>query len=304
MIKSPLSNSKVNLIHKYKTNFIIAEYKKQLDINVGYLFKGIREISLYKDLKTGYEFYYPPVVGDSRFYQELGKQPWYYMDWKWEYDMALKFIPRSGKVLEIGCGNAAFLKKIRRKSLNLVGLELNKNVFNKFYEQGISVLNSSIENYSKEHSDEFDMVCSFQVVEHIANIGEVIASLVKTLKEGGTLIVSVPNNNSLIFKENDNIILNFPPHHQGKWTLNSLIKLTKLFPLEIDSVFFEPLQNYHDGYIYDYLLSKIDKNSNLAQRMILQKQIKKVINSNIVNIREYLPGHTLMVIYKKTNQFK
>jgi len=48
---------------------------------------------------------------------------------------------------------------------NYVGIELSKYAKILAEKKGIRVINSTIEEFSKNHNDLFDIVCSFQVLE-------------------------------------------------------------------------------------------------------------------------------------------
>jgi hypothetical protein len=90
-------------------------------------------------------------------------------------------------------------------------------------------------------------------------------------------------------KENDNDWLNMPPHHMGKWTANSLKKLTHFFDLELVKINYEPLAEYHYNYFLSILNYKIDPNLGLANNFayfFINKDIKFV-------------GHTMSAIFRR-----
>ena len=99
-IRSPLTKLRNTQLEKVlETDFIIDCYKKQLNIDVSKYFKDIKKISIYKCLDTGYRFYYPlNIYGDGKFYESLEKHSWYYMDWKWEHEIASNIIKPKDRV--------------------------------------------------------------------------------------------------------------------------------------------------------------------------------------------------------------
>ena len=125
-IKSPLTNStNIKLERSIKTALIIDKWQKD-GIDVSRFFVNLDEIKLYRCLDSGYRFFYPfNLEGDNQFYQELQKFSWYYMDWKWEYEQALRQISPGDKVLEIGCGQGDFIKKLKDNNIDAIGLEFN-----------------------------------------------------------------------------------------------------------------------------------------------------------------------------------
>jgi SAM-dependent methyltransferase len=307
-IRSPLTKLRnTELVDVLDTSFIIDCYKKQLNIDVGRFFQGIREIQIYKCLDSGYRFYYPfNTSGDSKFYEDLEKFSWYYMDWKWEHEIASNIIEPKDRVLEIGCGRGSFMKKVQQKGAGCIGLELNENAALYGQDKKVKILNESIQNHVKNNHERYDVVCSFQVVEHIAKIKEFLQASVDTLKPGGKLIVSVPNNNSFIILENK-LILNMPPHHMGLWDINSLINIQQFFGLRVKYIHIEPLQWYHQGYAKDLLNLKLSEKMHnklgfLAN--ILQNPIAKIVNFNVATMSPYINGHTILVVYSKFSRYK
>jgi SAM-dependent methyltransferase len=299
-IISPLTlTNNVSFVRNIKSKNIISLYKNY-DINVSRYFKGHKEISVYQCNETGYKFYYPyNVAGDSAFYQHFQGFDWYYMPWKWEHEITTKYLKDDMKVLEVGCAHGAFLEKINTmfKLKPSIGLELNESTPTE--NEKWKILNHYVQDYAKDHSEQFDIVCSYQVLEHIADVHSFIEANVVCLKKGGKLIISVPNNDSFI--KNNNSALNRPPHHMGLWTKESLISLTNLFSLELINIHLEELKEYHvDSFIWSEKYSKGNKFVNKLRRKIhlLTGQYAK-LKSGILGKRETLIGHTILAVYQK-----
>ena len=91
-------------------------------------FKNRKEIDLYRCNDTGYRYYSPlDLGGDSSFYEHFQKFDWYYMPWKWEHEVSLDYITDGQRLLEVGCGQGAFIEKVTSlKNVTCTGLELNE----------------------------------------------------------------------------------------------------------------------------------------------------------------------------------
>src|SRR5262245_57687556 len=103
-------------------------------------------------------------------------------------------------LLEIGCGNSAFLTYFAREfGFRVAGLDYSE----KGCEQSRQVLKRdgiAGEIYREDAFAPpdslvggFDVVCSFGVVEHFSDTAKTIAAFSRFLKPGGLLITSVPN---------------------------------------------------------------------------------------------------------------
>lgn len=299
-INSPITgSSNVKYVKRFLTSEIVSDYEKIFKINIDKYFKGIKEIYLYECGDSKYQFYYPfNIAGDSLFYEQLEKFEWYYMKYKWENHIAEKYIKNGDKVLEIGCAGGDFLKKISsEKNIFVEGLELNNAAVIRAAWQGITAYSDTIENFSKTREGFYDVICSFQVLEHISNPKSMIESSILALKKDGLLVIGAPNNNSFISKDL-NPLLNMPPHHMGMYYEETFEKLEKYFSIKLEKIEIEPLQKYHIGY-YVYV--------HVGQYLINFGVLGKIINKMAFILaypvlRFYskkIKGHTVVVIYKK-----
>jgi 2-polyprenyl-3-methyl-5-hydroxy-6-metoxy-1,4-benzoquinol methylase len=171
---------------------------------------------------SSYRFYHPydMWLGIANLYEQLQKYDWYYMPWKWEHETTLMYIENGQSVLEVGCGNGSFLKKINEIfDLNeSIGLELNRKQL--ICSDNYNIVNKYVQEYQIENQSKYDIVCSYQVLEHISDVFGFIDAKLNCLKIGGKLIISVPNNDSFI--QYLNSALNMPPHHMGLWNKKSI----------------------------------------------------------------------------------
>ncbi len=301
--KSPITGKDNVLLEKeIPSSFLIDGYKREFGINVEKFFKNIKTVCLYRCLDTGYRFFAPfAIAGDDSFYQELQKFPWYYMDEKWEHGIASQFIKKNDKVLEIGCARGDFLKKVSGNGSTAEGLEMNSDALLECKKRGLAVYSDSIETFSHKKELYYDVVCSFQVLEHVPDVKSFLEASLAVLKQGGLMIVSVPNNDCLIFTD-DSTILNMPPHHMGRWNINSLISLQNHFGIEVERIYFEPLQEYHLGYALKIanrsIKERLNKKAGLFE--FLFRRISKLISyAGISAISKHLIGHSVLIVFKK-----
>ena len=234
---SPLTKkNNTTLVDIFLAADIVRLYKDQLGMDVNRFFADKENIYLYNDNETGYRFYYPEGLdGDGKFYEvlqeKLGKD--YYHTWKFENQMALESINTNDKVLDVGCGTGNFLMRIKDKTNQATGLELNENAVNECRKKGLAVFNEMIQDHAKTHEDYYDVICMFQVLEHIYDVRSFLEASLKALKKGGKLIIGVPNNEPYFLGYDKYSTLNLPPHHMGLWNKKVFMELSKLFNLKI-----------------------------------------------------------------------
>lgn len=243
---SPISGKKAKKIDALKTATIIKAYQDEVAIDVSAYFKNLNQIEIYECLETGNRFYHPQNLdGNAAFYEELQKFDWYYKEWKWEYANAVQFITDKSNVLDVGCGSGRFLKYLKtNKNCQCLGLEFNDKAIATAMADGIEVKKEFIEEHAKQNQNTYDVVCAFQVLEHIANSGVFLESLMACVKPGGQLIICVPNNNPYYFIYEKLHSLNLPPHHMNMWNKESFQKLGHFYNLKNVAILEEQLSRY------------------------------------------------------------
>lgn len=296
-VTSPLSkNNNTAFIRKIPTQFIIEGYKNGLGIDVGSYFKGLDFIELYKCIDTGMKFFHPiDLMGDSSFYEQLQNFEWYYMDWKWENEIIYNLISQNQKILEIGSGNGSFVKKLSEKGFDITGLELNQATVEKAKEWNCEILGVTVGEHSENKKNYYDVVCSFQVMEHIPKIFEVINESVLVLKPGGKLFISVPNDECFFFGNDSDIVINMPPHHCTRWNEEVMVKIAKIFGLKLNGIFKEPLQKYHEEHYHNFQRIRF-KNSLIKNYYFLYENL---IFPLLKNYPSLITGHTLIGEFTK-----
>lgn len=299
IVKSPLTGKSNAVFEKnILCRNIIENYSKTFNIDVEKFFKNLESIQVYRCSETGYRFYYPfNIDGDGNFYEHLQKFDWYYMHWKWEHEQVYNLIKPNNKVLEIGCANGSFVEKLSKSGIECIGLELNEDAVEEGKRKGIKILNESVQEHAKVNHEKYDMICSFQVMEHIALIKDVIQSSIDSLKIGGKLVISVPNNDSFLGYDTENY-LNMPPHHMGLWNEQSLKCLPNIFNIKLKKIYLEPLQSYHKAYFSNvmirYYSKKFKKFDSLSNR---------IVSKLIPNLTFFFPNRikafTIQAVYEK-----
>jgi SAM-dependent methyltransferase len=301
--KSPITNSNnVSLVKDVEVKWIVDNYKKELGIDIAKYFTKLKKIQICKCLDTDYSFYYPfNLSGDSAFYEELQKNQWYYMDWKWEHEYVKNILSHHYSLLEIGCGNGSFLSKINSIVSDAEGLELNEKAIEQCRRKGIKVSPNSIQDYSKKHQNRYDVICSFQVLEHIVSVGNFLHSSLECLKKDGLLILSVPNNETFFLKDTLRI-LNMPPHHMGLWNMHAFISLQNYYPMILVDLLSEPLQHYHFGYAHDLvdrtINIQIDRDFKWFAKYVKPK-VKGYLDIGFSKLNRSITGHSILAVYKK-----
>lgn len=237
-------SEKVASVGNVSANEIISAYKKTLNASVEHLFHdGAELIELLLCKKCDLKWYQPLVSGDAKFYEQLQQHEWYYQDHKPEYDFAKNQVKQGYNVLEIGCGKGMFGQLIRHNA-KYHGLEFNHTAVEKANAAGLNVEIDTIENHADKNQGVYDVVCHFQVLEHVSNPRQFLEACVKALKPGGKLIVALPSDDSFMSVA-ESIWLNMPPHHLSRWSDQALEYAFSKLGLDKVDIWHEPLADFH-----------------------------------------------------------
>lgn len=289
-----IKNGLVDRVEVFNASQIRDAYKL-IGIDVSKLFEDIEYVELYKCRKTGYRFYFPfSTIGDADFYKELSLKRENYYSIRWEHLKLLPTLSKSENVLEIGSGFGAFLNLLNSNGINAEGIELNPKAVSVCEKQGLSIHNELIDVFAIKNPEKYDVVCCFQVLEHITNVHDFIKNSLLALKPNGKLIIGVPNNNPFLFVNDKYHTLNLPPHHAGLWNRKSLKSLQKVFNIELVSMQYEPLEKTYSQFLKTYI-----DNSNPGYSKILKivhrisPKLLKTILCRSIN------GRNILVVFRK-----
>lgn len=239
---SPLTDSQnTTLTDVFFSKDIIELYRVQLNMDVAANFSDDPSFYLYQCNDTGYRFYHPKkLAGDGEFYAALqkGLADGYYHEWKFENQLALDVILQGDKVLDVGCGIGNFLARAKEKA-EVAGLELNEKAIEVCRQRGLNVLNEDIAVHATKNEGKYDVVCMFQVLEHIYDVRSFLTDALKLLKVGGKLVIGVPNNEPYFLNFDKYCTLNLPPHHMGLWNKKVFEAIQSRFNIKLTQAIYD-----------------------------------------------------------------
>lgn len=122
----------------------------------------------------------------------------------------LKALPkRPESILELGCGDPAFLLKVESKiptARRIVGVDINFGSGALPPGSKVQLIKSEIEQL--QVAEKFDTILMYEVLEHVSAPEKTLQAVKDLLNPGGTLVITVPNWKSLWRKL-------FPRHWAG-----------------------------------------------------------------------------------------
>ncbi|HMK12338.1 MAG TPA: class I SAM-dependent methyltransferase [Acidimicrobiales bacterium] len=180
-------------------------------------------LSLYECMACGLEWFSPLRLGEGHFYAELERDGAYYEGTRWEFGFMATRLKPSDTVLDLGCGDGAFLRRIRTTVSHAVGFDFNPDALDRLASEGFETLSGDLATVARDNEGRFDVVTAFHVLEHLDDVRTFVTTAAPMLKSGGTFIASMPNRDRL--RLDDVEPLDFPPHHASRWSTTQLGRL-------------------------------------------------------------------------------
>lgn len=283
----------------FSTGEIVSKYSRYLGVDVADDLAACDHVLLCRGRESNLRFFWPPTLaGKGSFYEKLMVKPQYYTAEKWEHAVAIQSLAPNQRVLEIGCGDGLFLAMLRQAGHCGTGLEINERAIRLGVAAGLDIRNSSIERFASECSNPFDVICAFQVLEHVTDPCSFIDSALHCLRDNGLIIFAVPNGDG-IFSSLD-VAFDMPPHHMLRWNPAAFQYLTKRFPLVLEDVRFEPISRLHLGMLATVCfnhLSLPQRGLNAFRRKLVGTVASKYWSRYFGELK--VAGHTLYVVFRK-----
>ncbi len=143
-----------------------------------------------------------------------------------------RFFPYAGKFLEVGCGTGYVLSGIQN------ALPAYFCFGSDIYDNGLGFAKKRLKNVKLFQMDarnipfdnEFDIIGSFDVIEHIEEDNSVLGEFYKAVKPGGGIILTVPQHKWLW------TVIDEISYHKRRYDRHELIKLVKKAGFRIELI--------------------------------------------------------------------
>lgn len=260
------------------------------------------EVRLWQCDGCGFGAFLPPRPGSNAFYEFISEHD-YYFESRWDFRQAIHGIRRHGarSLLDVGCGNGAFLSQARQRlpALATIGYDANEQLAAVVTAGGHAFVGGDLNTIA---AGSLDAVSLLQVLEHVADPLALLERCRELLGRNGLLIVSVPDAGALIRYQHD-ALTEFPPHHVTRWTESALRTALERVGMSPRLVAHQPLERYlWDSYLESALAEGAWFGEMLAPLVARYtgfervEQIRRLLEA--AGIRELwgVHGHTLLMM--------
>jgi SAM-dependent methyltransferase len=119
---------------------------------------------------------------------------------------------KTNRIIDIGCGDGYFLQTAKEKGWDVYGTEFTADAVENCRSRGITMFQGTAASIPAEL--EFDVITTFEVIEHLNNGREFAQLIYSRLRAGGIFYFTTPNFNSLSRRKlkGDWRVIEYPEH--------------------------------------------------------------------------------------------
>lgn len=115
--------------------------------------------------------------------------------WKLQHDSIARF-KQGGRILDIGCSSGAFLSTMDKGKWELYGTELSRETAELARKNTGATIFTGEASEAPYPADSFDVITSFDLLEHVYDPRPFLSRVLEWLKPGGIYCLNLPNIDS------------------------------------------------------------------------------------------------------------
>jgi SAM-dependent methyltransferase len=215
----------------------------------------------------------------------------------WAVGVALEKISlnnKSLKILEIGSGLGYLTYALKKSGYDILGLDISEKAVSEAINMfGDHYVCEDIFNYSKTHSNIYDIVILTEVIEHIENPLVFINEILKLIKPGGSIILTTPNKS--LFPSTVHWKTELPPVHYWWLSEDSILNIC----LKLNSTCsFINFKEYYNNNYKSFNILKYKKNVFEDSILNIDGVLKLAHNTELSKHRSWFHNLILFMFIK------
>ncbi len=110
-------------------------------------------------------------------------------------ELCRKYEIHTGSILEVGAGFGTFCGEVKKRDVftRVVAVEPTPDLAKTCRDKGLEVLEVPVESIQLEAAELFDVVASFEVIEHLFAPIDFVGHMTRLLRPGGIIMLTCPN---------------------------------------------------------------------------------------------------------------
>ena len=217
----------------------------------------VGRFSLFACAQCDLHFWNPREMPDGSWYEQMyGSRDAHILPLEpgHKYFLADPRAPKSGDLLDVGCGTGNFLLAARGAGFQVSGTELDPAAI-RFIQTALGIENVfplTITGFAAANpAGKFAVVTAWEVLEHQADPVAFLRAIKSCLNPHGFLALSVPNRNRWLTGPD---VLDYPPNHFLRWSAAALKNFLAAQGFEIVSLREQPAGISHTAQMINIAL--------------------------------------------------
>lgn len=177
-----------------------------------------------------------------------------------------KRLPANGRICDLGCGHAHYLRDFKSLGFDVIGVEPDPNARAQAASAGINVVSGTGETLPDDLPHEtFDLVIMTHSLEHCRNPRNALRNVFSLTKSGGYCYIEVPNSACVHFRTFSICSEMFDtPRHIYFFSPNNLKSL-------MSGIGFTPVEMLYHGFVRNFDPSWRQWEASIADRVTAHK---------------------------------
>ncbi|MFH1612899.1 MAG: class I SAM-dependent methyltransferase [bacterium] len=197
------------------------------------------------------------------------------------YEFTKKFINSQDTVLDNGCGIGYGTFSLSPFVSKIIGIDISEEAIykskQKYQHKNLCFEIMDSQNL-KFSNDSFDLICSFQVIEHIKELNLYLNEMKRVIKQNKTIIISTPNKYTFSLQED----------------VGNPFHIKEFYPEELQKIFLKYFSNVElyglfgkNVFIDEYFQNKEGSSLFCKDKLKLRKIISSSIKQKILKLIKF-----------------
>ena len=214
---------------------------------------------------------------ETSYFLELGQLETMADDYERLFFKYIRDVSETTRILEVGCANGHFLNRLKRNGLtDFWGVEPGREAYSNMDDAIKPRVKNDFLRDDMFKYESFDVVCSFQVFDHVLDPNDFLEKIYGYLKPGGFFLQVHHNVNSLLPTLLGSKASTFDVEHIHLWSPKTMRLILENHGFEIVA-----LKNISTGYQFAHALERLPMFPWLKKMMMSLAQWTRLENLTI-----------------------
>lgn len=200
-------------------------------------FQQLDPLPTLKEIESFYKENYFAKDDGARGYPDYKlMRPFLITEAKKRIELIKKF-SEGENLLDLGAGTGVFLEVASKSGFKISGNDISDFAVKELKGKGVKFYSGQISN-AKFPRNTFDVITAWDVLEHIPNLNQTIANIVKALKKNGVFVITTPGTDCLDAKLLNKNWYSYKkiPEHVGFFDRQSITTLLEKHGLKVELI--------------------------------------------------------------------